>query len=98
VTVRRTRSSRTGYDEAIEVRYRHFADERGFVLDGVERADYTRPGVYGGASLYSADLRVSGRHTGYLRARGVRIGPGLTGTIRSRVDGRRLALGPLRRR
>lgn len=98
VTVRRTRSSRTGYDEAIEVRYRHFADERGFVLDGVERADYTRPGVYGGASLYSADLRVSGRHTGYLRARGVRIGPALTGTIRSRVDGRRLALGPLRRR
>jgi hypothetical protein len=95
VTVRRTRSARAGYAERIEVRYRRFADERGFVLDGVERADYTLPGVYGGASRYDADIRLSGRHTGYLKATGVRIGPGLRGTIRSRVGDRRLSLGPL---
>jgi len=97
VTVRRAKSAVTGYQERIDVRYRRYADRRGFVIDGVERADYVAAGPYGGPALYDADLRVSGRHTGDLRARGVRIGPGLRGTIRSRVDGRRLKLGPLSR-
>jgi len=97
VTVVRAPSAVDGYREFIEVRYRRFADRRGFVLDGVERADYVPFGTYGGPAVYTADVVVSGRHSGHLRARGVRIGPGLRGTIRSRVDGRRLKLGPLSR-
>jgi hypothetical protein len=98
VVVRRTRSPRPGYAERIEVRYNRFADRRGYVLDGAERADYAPAGAYGGPSVYDADVRLSGRRTGRLTASGVRIGPGLSGTIRSRVGGRRLSLGPLGRR
>jgi hypothetical protein len=85
-----------GFDFLIEVTYRNYADEAGFVVDGVERSYYDRPGLYGADSRYSADLRVTGRHTGYLRARDVSISPGaIAGTIESSLDGRRLSLGPL---
>jgi S-formylglutathione hydrolase FrmB len=87
-------SARPGFERYIEVSYRHFADRRGFVIDGVERSYYDRPTLYGAPSLYSAALEVSGSHTGYLRATDVAISQGgIEGLIRSRVDGRRLVLG-----
>ncbi|MGP3955642.1 hypothetical protein ACTWPT_06555 [Nonomuraea sp. 3N208] len=84
------------YDFVIEVAYTNFADEPGFVIDGVERSYFDRPGVNGADSLYSADLVVSGGHTGYLKADNVLIRPNaIRGTIESRVDDRHLTLGPL---
>lgn len=89
-------SSKIGYDGAVTVAYDNYADEPGFVLDGVERADYKKPGLYGSAGLYSADLTVSGKHKGRLQATDVAIGTGaLKGTIESELDGKRLTLGPL---
>lgn len=86
-----------GFGSGIEVRYLGFSDERGLVLDGVERAGYTVTGfLYGNPSVYDADVVVSGRHRGWLRASGVPIGPGgVGGTIESQLDGRRVSLGPL---
>jgi hypothetical protein len=87
----------SGFLRTIRVRYAHFADrpEAG-VLDGVERGLYDPAGLFGGPSRYSADLRLSGRHHGLLHARDVTIGAGrLGGVITSRLDGRRLRLGPL---
>jgi hypothetical protein len=84
------------YQRAIEIRYVGFSDERGFVIDGVERSLYDRPGLYGGRALYNADLTVSGKHTGYLHATNVQLTPlSVRGTIESQLDGRRLTLGPL---
>jgi hypothetical protein len=84
------------YERFIRVGYRNFADRRGFVIDGVESGYYDVAGLFGGASLYSADLTVSGRHHGYLRAGNVAIKAGsIEGTIESRLDGHRLTLGPL---
>jgi hypothetical protein len=78
------------------VRYRKFADYRGFVIDGVESGYYDVPGFFGGDSLYSADLTVSGHHHGFLRASDVAINAGsIEGTIESRLDGHGLKLGPL---
>lgn len=86
----------SGYERFIRVRYVNFADRRGYVIDGVESGYYDVPGLFGADSRYSADLVLSGRHRGYLRASNVVIEPGaIRGTIRSRVDGRTLALGPL---
>jgi hypothetical protein len=85
-----------GYARSIEVRYVNFADERGFVIDGVERSHYDAPALYGGRSLYSADLTISGQHRGWLRATDVAIATGrIDGRIESVLDGRRLTLGPL---
>jgi hypothetical protein len=90
------RSPVPGRQLFIEVAYRHFSDRPGFVIDGVERSDYDPPALYGGPSVYSADLVVSGRHTGFLRAANVGITNGsIDGRIESMVDGRRLSLGPL---
>jgi hypothetical protein len=81
------------FDVLLEIRYSDFADEPGFVIDGVERSHYTDSGT---GSLYQADLRVSGRHTGFLRAADVLIRPNsVRGIVESEVDGRRLTLGPL---
>lgn len=91
VTVTRGRARA---DRLIEVRYHRFADMRGHVLDGFERSRYRRGTAYGGPARYTADLRLSGARTGFLRARDVRIGVRrIRGTIRSRVGGRRLTLG-----
>jgi hypothetical protein len=66
------------------------------VLDGVERSHYEPPALYGGRSLYTASLTVSGRHTGYLRAESVGIGAlAIRGTITSELDGELMTLGPL---
>ncbi|MEV6156987.1 hypothetical protein AB0L53_42270 [Nonomuraea sp. NPDC052129] len=55
---------------------------------GVRDASPPRP--------FSADLAVSGRHSGYLKADNVLIQPNaMTGTIESQLDGRHLTLGPL---
>jgi hypothetical protein len=84
------------FQRFVEIAYTNFADERGFVIDGVERSYYDAPGLYGGRSQYTADLTVSGKHTGFLKANKVVITTaGIGGTIESNVDGRRLALGPL---
>ncbi|GLZ07538.1 hypothetical protein Acsp03_50040 [Actinomadura sp. NBRC 104412] len=86
-------SSQPNFDSFIEVTYINYADQPGFVLNGVERSDFASSGL---DSLYNADLRVSGEHQGYLRADGVRIRPvSMQGTIESQVDGRHLTLGPL---
>jgi hypothetical protein len=86
----------SGYRSFIRVRYRKFADYRGFVIDGVESGYYDVPGFFGGDSLYSADLTVSGHHHGFLRASDVAINAGsIEGTIESRLDGHGLKLGPL---
>lgn len=85
-----------GSPHLIEVTYTNFADRRGFVIDGVERSLYETPSLYGGPSLYTARLTLSGRHRGFLRADDVAIATGsIGGTIESSVDGRRLSLGPL---
>jgi hypothetical protein len=85
-----------GYQRFIRVRYVDFADRRGYVLNGVESGYYDPPGLFGANSVYSADLVLSGKHRGYLRANDVAIEAGrIRGSIESRVDGRRLNLGPL---
>lgn len=90
-----TASPVRGYRSMLEVTYADYTDERGFVINGVERNQYDPPGLYGGRSLYSADLTISGRHRGYLTADRVTLLPtAVTGTIESRVDGRRLVFGP----
>jgi hypothetical protein len=87
-------SGRSDYQSVIEVTYVHYADQPGFVVDGVERAYYDQPGLYGGRSLYSAMLGVSGDHHGYLKALNVAIDTGsIQGTIESEVDGHHLSLG-----
>jgi hypothetical protein len=89
-------SPRPDYQKVIEVVYSRYSDVRGFVVDGVERAYYDQPGLYGGRSLYSAMVGVSGNHHGYLKALNVAINTGsIQGTIESEVDGHRLSLGPL---
>jgi hypothetical protein len=85
-----------GYQRFIQITYASFADRRGFVINGVERSYYDAPALYGGRSLYSASLSVSGKHTGYLKATNVPISTAaIGGRIESEVDGRHLALGPL---
>ncbi|MFI7148018.1 hypothetical protein ACIBO2_24160 [Nonomuraea sp. NPDC050022] len=84
------------FEYLLEVTYTNYSDEPGFVINGVERSDHGKPGLYGTTSRYSADLAVSGRHSGYLKADNVLIQPNaMTGTIESQVDGRHLTLGPL---
>jgi hypothetical protein len=96
IEVTQTPSPLASYQLFIEVRYRHFADRRGFVIDGVESSYYDRPALYGSRSLYSANLVLSGRHAGFLRASDVAIDTGsIGGKIESRVDRRHLTLGPL---
>jgi hypothetical protein len=86
-----------GLGSSISVRYVNFSDERGLVLDGEERSSYASPGfLYGSASVYDADVVVSGWHRGYIRATDVSVSVGgISGTIESELDGRRLSLGPL---
>ena len=72
---------------AVEVTYDGYADERGWVLDGTERADRR-----GGTTTYTADLALSGRHEGFLRADAVISVAGIEGEITSEVDGHRLTL------
>lgn len=71
----------------VEVTYDGFSDDGEWVVDGTERADRR-----GGATTYTADLTLSGRHEGHLRADAVISVGGIEGEITSSVDGRRLTL------
>jgi hypothetical protein len=99
LTVSLSRSPNPDWALRIVVRYRNFSDSRGWVLNGREISDYDpADGPYGAPCLYSADVKLSGRHRGYLRATDVKVGTqSMDGTIRSALDGRRLSLGPLPR-
>jgi hypothetical protein len=84
------------YQRFIRVRYTNFADQRGFVINGAESGYYDVAGLFGADSLYSADLVLSGRHSGYLSATTVAINvASIEGTFESELDGRHLTLGPL---
>jgi hypothetical protein len=74
----------------IEIRYHGFADEEGWVIDGVERATFL--GGLTGSTTYYADLTLSGDHAGWLRADAAISPSGIDGPIESNVDGRRLQL------
>lgn len=71
----------------VEVTYDGFSDDAGWVVDGTERAD-----LRGDRTTYTADLTLSGRHEGFLRADAVISVGGIDGEITSEVDGRRLTL------
>jgi hypothetical protein len=74
----------------IEIRYDGFADEDGWIIDGVETATYR--GGLTGTTTYHADLALSGDHDGWLRADAVISPGGIDGEIDSSVDGRHLRL------
>lgn len=91
------RTARTGDTVSIRVTYRHFADVKGWILDGEE--SITNTGGTFGAMTYAADVRLSGRHRGRLHAVDVRGDlSGFTGTVDSTLDGAPmhldLAVGP----
>jgi hypothetical protein len=89
-TVVATRDPATGGGPGrlvVTVTYRNFSDDGAWVVNGTERADRV-----GGRTSYTADLRLSGRHRGYLRANAVISVAGIGGAIESSVDGHRLVL------
>jgi hypothetical protein len=99
LTVSMSRSPIPGWASLLTVHYKHFSDRRGLVFNGTETS-YFNPagGPYGTACLYSADVRISGRHHGSLHATNVKIGAPtqtMSGPIESSLDGHRLVLGPL---
>jgi hypothetical protein len=71
----------------VTVTYEDFSDDGVWVVDGTESADRR-----GSRTAYTADLRLSGRHSGYLRADAGISALGIEGRIESEVDGRRLTL------
>ena len=73
-----------------EVTYRDFSDDGRWVIDGQERAEYR--GLLSGETHYTADLTVTGRHRGFLRADATISPAGITGRIDSEVDGHDLHL------
>jgi hypothetical protein len=85
------------YASLLTVRYSNFSDIRGMMLNGTESSYFNpAPGPYGTPCRFSADVTVSGDHTGYLRASDVIVGgQSISGPIQSELDGRRLSLGPI---
>jgi hypothetical protein len=88
------------YSSLLVVRYSNFSDTRGMVLNGTESSYFAVPGPlggqYGSPGLYNADVTLSGRHHGYLRATNVKFATQqLEGVIESSYDGRHLTLGPI---
>jgi hypothetical protein len=79
-----------GGTTTIEVAYEGFADTEGWVVDGVESATFD-DGLLG-TTRYTADLTLSGRHEGWLRADAAISAGGLDGSIESIVDGEHLRL------
>jgi hypothetical protein len=73
-----------------DVTYHNFSDDGRWVIDGQERAEYR--GVLAGQTHYTADLTVTGRHRGFLRADATISPAGITGAIDSEVDGHDLHL------
>lgn len=76
--------------QVLEVTYHDFSDDGRWVIDGIERAVYG--GGLTGGTRYTADLTLTGRHHGHLRADATISVGGITGTIDSEVDGHRLHL------
>jgi hypothetical protein len=74
----------------LDVTYRAFSDEPGWVIDGHERAEYQ--GGASGQTHYTAHLTVTGRHRGFLRADATISPARITGSIDSEVDGHHLHL------
>jgi hypothetical protein len=74
----------------VEVRYDAFSDEAGWIIDGIERAEFQ--GGIVGTSTYTADLVVGGDHTGWLRADATLSPGGIEGTIASSLDGVEMSL------
>jgi hypothetical protein len=100
LTVNLVPSPDPGFTWLLEVRYSNFSDSRGIVLNGTERSLYIDPGplgsLYGAPGRFSADVVLSGRQSGYLRASDVGFATTqLDGAIESSVDGRRLVFGPI---
>jgi hypothetical protein len=88
------------YTLLLVVRYSNFSDARGMVLNGTESSYFVDPGplgsLYGSSGLYNADVTLSGRHRGYLRAANVGFATQkLDGVIDSSYDGHHLTLGPI---
>jgi hypothetical protein len=88
------------YTWLLAVRYSNFADTRGLVLNGTESSYFVDPGplgsLYGSPGLFNADVTLSGRHRGYLRATNVRFDTQkLDGVIESSYDGHHLTLGSI---
>jgi hypothetical protein len=97
LTVSLAPSPDPGYASLLAVRYSNFSDIRGMVLNGTETSYFNpAPGPYGTPCRFSADVAVSGSHTGYLRATDVAVGgQSISGAIQSELDGHRLTLGPI---
>lgn len=74
----------------ITVTYEGFADEAGWIIDGVESATF-EDGLLG-TTHYVADLSLTGRHEGWLRADAAISAAGIEGEITSSVDGKALRL------
>lgn len=81
-----------GDELSITVTYTGFSDGDDLVLDGTETI--TNAGGPTGSLTYTADITVSGGHSGYLRATGVSgtAAGGFTGTVESELDGRTVTL------
>lgn len=82
--------STLGDAQVIEVTYRAFSDDGEFVIDGTERAEFA--GGLAGRTEYTADLTLSGRHSGFFRADAHIDASGIYGLIESELDGKRLEL------
>ena len=79
-----------GDQTTITVTYHDFAEEAGWVIDGVEAASFDA-GLLG-STHYTADLTLSGGHHGWLRADATLSAAGIDGEITSSVDGHALRL------
>lgn len=74
----------------LQVTYHDFSDDGRWIIDGTERA--VHGGGLAGGTHYTADLTLTGRHHGHLRADARISVAGITGSIDSEVDGHRLHL------
>lgn len=84
--------SGTIFSGAETVTYENYSDDGRTFLDGTESVD--EPSILGSAD-WEADLKVSGRHHGVLKADiGFVTGGLASGTIESRLDGRRRSALP----
>ncbi len=90
VTITVERSPTDASTTSITVTYAGFADQKGWVIDGTESAEYR--GGMNGTTTYLADLSIAGDHHGFLRADATISPAGIDGSIDSEVDGQALHL------
>lgn len=89
VTVTHSEGTKPG-SGTISVNYDGFSDDGKWIIDGTESSTY-QGGLLGGCR-YTAHLTASGDHHGTLTAAATLAPRGMTGTITSNVDGRKLTL------